>query len=208
MRQAHTMFFMTTQRVSSPSHSIEERVGTQVTHLRKSLGMTQRDFAAALTQAGMPVDASAVSRIEKGTRALRLSEAVTLASVLDVDLRVLTQGIESPDQEFAALRRYAQSLMDHAQEATFYFLTSNADAANLIGEVPTVLSTLTGAGAPKTAAEYLPWVASQIATIEVDEDLEILSGDEDEARRLRAVGYALVDRIVPTEGHEDGSEDG
>lgn len=53
---------------------------------REELKLSQRDFATRLKNAGMIADAPAISRIENGTRSLRLAEAVTIAAALDAQL--------------------------------------------------------------------------------------------------------------------------
>lgn len=67
----------------------EQAFGQAVHAHRVQKGWSQRELAERLESAGVGVDASAVSRIEKGTRAVRLSEAVILAQVLDVPLETL-----------------------------------------------------------------------------------------------------------------------
>lgn len=69
--------------------TIEQRFGQAVHEQRTLKGWSQREFAERLTDAGIAVDASAVSRIENGTRALRLVEAVVIADVLGQSLQTL-----------------------------------------------------------------------------------------------------------------------
>lgn len=73
------------QRTQTPL-TTEQTFGRAVNGTRSSKGWSQRELAERLSSAGIEVDASAVSRIEKGTRALRLSEAVVIAKVLGQSL--------------------------------------------------------------------------------------------------------------------------
>lgn len=50
---------------------------------RNDLGMSQRAFAQALTEAGVPADASRVSRIESGQADPRFSDMLILCRVLE-----------------------------------------------------------------------------------------------------------------------------
>lgn len=72
-----------------PELTTEQAFGQAVRAHRAQKGWSQRQLAELLEPVGIDVDASAVSRIEKGTRAVRLSEAVILAQVLDVPLETL-----------------------------------------------------------------------------------------------------------------------
>lgn len=83
----------------------EERFGEAVQSARTQQRISQRKFAELLTERGMPVDASAVSRIESGVRSVRLVEAMAIAEVLGTSLEWLTRGAKSPSQQLQALRQ-------------------------------------------------------------------------------------------------------
>lgn len=51
---------------------------------REQMSMTQNDLAEALTEHGMDVDPTAIVRIEKGSRGVRVEELLALAAALDV----------------------------------------------------------------------------------------------------------------------------
>lgn len=83
-----------------PNATVDARFGRAVSSARQARRLSQRDLAALLTGAGMPVDASAVSRIEAGTRSVRLREAETIAQALGMNLAALLIGDESMETHF------------------------------------------------------------------------------------------------------------
>lgn len=146
---------------TKPGRSIEQIVGESIATLRAMRGMTQRDLASALTEAGMPVDASAVSRIEKGMRSVRLAEAVIIAGVLDVDLGFLMRGILTPEMQFKEIRGYADASRRQAVRPVVDFLNGLAEAKQFLEANEGLLATL-GDDGPASADEYVPWVAKRI----------------------------------------------
>ena len=60
-----------------------EVVGQTVKLRREQVGLTQADLATALAEHGMKVDSTAVVRIERGQRALRIDQLLALAAALD-----------------------------------------------------------------------------------------------------------------------------
>lgn len=148
--------------VSSPT--TEERFGEAVSIWRKGQQLSQRKFAEALSAKGMPVDASAVSRIEKGTRSVRLVEAMTIAEVLGVELDFLISGARTPSQE---LQHY-RSLLDHSFRPLRDEVRRSAEIMDeiysLLTERPELLGDLKDeeAGSPESVEAYFEWVAHRI----------------------------------------------
>jgi transcriptional regulator with XRE-family HTH domain len=64
--------------------TFDQSVARRVRQLRERHGMTQQDLATALSNWGMPIDRSAIARLENGKRAVSLEEAMRLAFVLHV----------------------------------------------------------------------------------------------------------------------------
>jgi transcriptional regulator with XRE-family HTH domain len=107
--------------------SIEQRFGLEVANRRRSVRMSQKTLAELLTSAGLPVDASAISRIEKGTRALRLSEAHLVAQRLGFSLDDLSE-VVPPQDEYAGRRKRLDDLLAIVGESC----RAAADEANSI----------------------------------------------------------------------------
>ncbi len=61
----------------------EKLMGEYVATLRAEKGWTQAELARRLAEVGEPIHATAVTRLEKGTRSIRLNEWFALLQVLD-----------------------------------------------------------------------------------------------------------------------------
>lgn len=66
--------------------------GEGVRKLRQMKGLSQQALAGAASAAGAPMHQTTITKIESGTRATSLSEAATLAAVLDAPLADLLSG--------------------------------------------------------------------------------------------------------------------
>lgn len=84
---------------------IETGFGKRVRQARLKQDMAQRQLAHALG-----VDASAVSRLEQGGRAVRLGEAMMIAHALGTDIRELVYGPNNPTEETALLLKEIDNL--------------------------------------------------------------------------------------------------
>ncbi|WP_367273381.1 helix-turn-helix domain-containing protein [Galactobacter sp.] len=185
------------QSQSNGMGRVEQEVGQQVALLRSQASLTQRQLADKLTDAGMAVDASAVSRIEKGQRALRVSEALILADVLDVDIDYLVSGVESPDRDFRTTRRAADAMMNRLAPSIADWLNALSYAQELVSADPRLLDTLKDEEGPQAADLYLDWVTQRISELEwpAGADIEIAEEDADIRVALRRAGHALVDSV-------------
>lgn len=73
---------------------------------RGRVGLSQAALADRLAEVlNQKIDASAITRIEKYERAVRLDEAVVIAELLDVPLEAMLHDRESVDDQIAELRR-------------------------------------------------------------------------------------------------------
>ncbi len=129
--------------------------------------MSQRAFATRLEQLGLDLDASAISRIEQGKRAVKLSEADIIADALDVDLSFMTQGEKTPPQELRSARRFAEQARRELAEPIQRFMISYGHVAELLRENPDLLPLVmdkTGSTI-SSADEYFPWVKGRISEL-------------------------------------------
>ena len=184
------MFSM--QQSPKTTRTIETAVGEAIAEYRIVRGLTQRQFAEMLTAAGMPVDASAVSRIEKGTRSVRLTEAITIANILDVDLGLLVDGVRTPEEELKSIRRNADLFMTHLGGPFGLFMFGLLEAKWLLENNPHLIQTLQDEeiGTPSGPDDYLRWCAARVSRLEVDPDEEVLTRTQQEADQLMAVVQA------------------
>lgn len=86
--------------------AVERRFTRRLREERERAGISQAAIAEYLTeQLEHRVDASALSRMEKGVRAVRLDEAVAIADILGVELEALLRDRDSVDDEIDELQR-------------------------------------------------------------------------------------------------------
>lgn len=76
--------------------------------------MSQTALAERLTELGMKVDGSAVTRMERGTRAITVNELVTIAKALDASVSYLLHEASMPEVELQIARRDVADLCGHA----------------------------------------------------------------------------------------------
>ena len=79
--------------------AVARNFGARIAEARANKGMSQRTLAAVLTDRGFPLDASAISRIESGSRNLRLYEALKISDALGVSLATLLPAVASVRDE-------------------------------------------------------------------------------------------------------------
>ena len=102
-------------------------------------GLSQATLAERLAELlNQKVDASAITRIEKHERAVRLDEAVVIAELLDLPLPAMLRDSESVDEQVAELRRdlsLAQWRASQAEEELQRAQESMAAIGRLIAEL-------------------------------------------------------------------------
>lgn len=79
----------------------DKAVGLRVQAARESMEYNQSELARHLQDAGLPWSQGTLSRVETGLRAVRLTEAVTLAHVLGIGLTGLVPGAGGLDSALA-----------------------------------------------------------------------------------------------------------
>ncbi|BBX89002.1 helix-turn-helix transcriptional regulator [Mycolicibacterium boenickei] len=77
---------------------VARNFGKAVRQRRSAIGVSQRKLSELLLdKTGVKLDASAITRIEKGQRDLKLAEAAAIANVLGVGIDQLTREIEEAE---------------------------------------------------------------------------------------------------------------
>ena len=74
---------------SAHGQSYDERVGANIAEIREASGLSQTALALKLAKAGLRMSQQTITKIENGSRPLRLSEARAMAEALDCDVDVL-----------------------------------------------------------------------------------------------------------------------
>ena len=109
--------------MQSNEKPIENRFGEAGLDGRRAQGMSQKVLADVLSEKGLALDASAISRIEKGARAICLSEAAIIAEVLGFTLAEIEHP-RDPEHDFVRLR----NSIDSGLEATWKSALQVAEA--------------------------------------------------------------------------------
>lgn len=170
----------------------ETAFGARVREARQIAGMTQRQLADTVG-----LDASAISRLEQGYRAIRLGEATLIAHALKRDLRQLVYGdlVDDPRLElyaaFDELEHAAAQVRDATRAAEFG-----------IEQIKTVLGT-------SDVREYL-----SASPVDVDNVINMCSYvlnrlyEDDHPYLLRKISSELVemDQVHINLGTEDGPD--
>lgn len=171
---------------------VEADFGVRVREARQIVGMTQRQLADAVG-----LDASAISRLEQGSRAIRLGEAALIADALKTDVRQLVYGKLSDDPRLELF-----SAVDELEDAT-----SRVRDATRAAEVS--IDHLQAALERAEVREYL-----SISSVDVDSVISscayVLNAlyEDDHPNLLRRLSAQLVDMDEPrlVIGDGDGSE--
>ncbi|MCW1821421.1 MULTISPECIES: helix-turn-helix domain-containing protein [Mycolicibacterium] len=109
---------------------VARNFGKAVRQRRSAIGVSQRKLSELLLEkAGVKLDPSAITRIEKGQRDLKLAEAAAIAKVLDVSIDQLTREIKEAEpaglieirDEYQALRKAYAAVL--GQIESFYAVT-------------------------------------------------------------------------------------
>lgn len=186
------------------TRNIEKSIGEQISAMRKIKKYTQKKFAEILTDHGLPVDSSAVSRMEKGERALKISECMIVAEALEVDLTFLLRGVQTPAQELKETRKFADLCMRDMSQSFADWLLSLLVAKWELERYPELLVNVSAE--LKSHDDYLPWVAARLSELEWEWDAPdtgdsyILTRDRKEVNDLIecVIAYAKS-RITPDE---------
>ncbi|MFK4789864.1 helix-turn-helix domain-containing protein [Microbacterium sp. ZW T5_56] len=187
--------------------TVDESFGASVAKARTLRGMSQKELSSALAQLGMKVDAPAVSRIEKGQRSLRLTEATTVATALGVDLTDLLQEPGTiQERVYAAYDQIGMRTTELAQAAS-KFAQSIFRLSNLIEGAPEQLNLLKDgdAGAPATGREVPAWYSRLLRSRYWDLKRERVSQDrfaiysaDDDIDGVRAAILAAIEPSLVT----------
>lgn len=92
---------------------IEKAVGEKVRQLRIERGWSQAELSEKLDSLGWPMGQMTISRLEAGTRPLRLAEADALASAFGMTLVALLDD-DAASQETVLRQRIAAEIMAYA----------------------------------------------------------------------------------------------
>lgn len=127
----------------------EELFADRLRELRQAAGMSQAAFADRLSEVlGRAIYPSAITRIEKGDRSVRLDEAVAAARALDVPLGSLVSDKDPVDVELDQLRGRLREQEARAHEAEEEFRQSQLAMAYIERQIEALEASRNGRSAP------------------------------------------------------------
>lgn len=180
-----------------PIDEVAVAFGRGVALYRVTAGLNQRQLAERLRERGVTFDTAAISRIEKGKRSVRLSEAVAIAEALGSPLEALVSGgQDSPVTQFErASSRADQSLADF-RRAFLRMVDEWSEVVSLLDRHPELLP-LVRSPEVRSATDYLGYVASLRRQIET----ELLRTDDlDNGRYVVVRSARLRDNLAALAG--------
>ncbi|MCF6386522.1 helix-turn-helix domain-containing protein [Mycobacterium sp. MBM] len=160
---------------------VENDFGMRVRETRTIRGMTQRQLADAVG-----LDASAISRLEQGSRAIRLGEAALIADALKTDVKQLVYGDSSDDP-----RLELYSAHDELEHATAQLRDATRAAEVSLDHLKTALENSDVREHLSTSPVDVENVIAMCSYV-----LELLF-EHDHPRLLRQISAELVDMDQP-----------
>lgn len=129
---------------SVSGRDFNERVGTRLREFREERNWSQRRLAEVLRANGLKLDPSAITRIERGQRDVKLHEATALAAALRVKLdQLVRHGDDDPRQELADEFDWADEQLQKTQAALSSVAVAYVRIVQLIEEHPSLVDALT-----------------------------------------------------------------
>ncbi len=176
--------------------NFDEMVGKNVQVLRESIGISQAKLADAVSSQGRSsLHQQTIVKIEKGTRPLKLSEAVELAWALDTKVELLFEADELVIDRAARLR----SCIERFHEAE----RGIAAAAKHFDTARGALALWAGSARGHVPANVIKQ-AEYLANRDVITQIKVAMQEEENSRQQ----YQDVDgqrEVVPSDYHRDGA---
>jgi transcriptional regulator with XRE-family HTH domain len=147
--------------------SFEERFGSRMREYRLDLGLTQGGFVRVLAAYGLSLDASAISRIEKGVRAVRLGEAHVISRAFGLELDDFLRSGMTDVEEFRAARDMANRAMRSGRSNIVWMLRGFQRAGRVLDRNPSVSDSLEvdEFERPRDSQAYFEWATKRMATL-------------------------------------------
>ncbi|MFD6134583.1 helix-turn-helix domain-containing protein [Isoptericola sp. NPDC060257] len=186
-----------TDSLSEPL-TTDERVGRNVRQVRENRGLTQRELANRLRAAGWQIDTTALTRIENGSRSLRVAQLDLIATALESSIFEL---VEDERHRMQDMQMDAHSNLVAARREL-------VTALNLIFRVVNHAKAfewenLAELGQPDVTVDGYPdRVAQRVAEYAASKDAEhvqALEGyDGASVEQMQAIANALVSELFDT----------
>jgi transcriptional regulator with XRE-family HTH domain len=185
--------------------NVEPTFGKAVREARNEMGWSQQKLAERLTLAGLRIDPTAITRIERGQRSIRLSEAVTIAAELGIDLNELLHGLENPAQILAHARLQANHQMGNARLALSAMVGFFNDVAVMLEKFPEMLNLIREETSleVKDSSDYITWVARRVRAIAGRDWVPIGVNDPVRREQLQDLLHAVMEDLIASNDVSD-----
>lgn len=185
--------------------SFNKSFGERVREARDKLEWSQRKLAEALEGFDLKLDPSAVTRIERGTREVKLREATAIAAALGVSLQDLTPSPAStPREQFDACLQIAAQHGGAARQSLALMAVQVTLALHLLDHHPDLVEEYLSA-TPRDLGEGVVEAFRQV----VSKSPAGVAASAEQADLLNAVVAAVVSNLIGVdEAVSDGDGDG
>ncbi len=185
--------------------TFEKAFGARVRDARDGMQWSQRKLAEELERLGVKLDPSAVTRIERGTREVKLREAAAIATALGVKLEDLAPPpTATPREQFDAWVLSAGEQLAVARRALAAMVSSYAMALHVIDHHPDVLRSfgidLTDISSKDGHAQGVSSATAQAIAKKLSDELSsspaALSADAGQAEALKLIAEAAMSNLI------------
>ncbi|MBB3041140.1 helix-turn-helix transcriptional regulator [Nocardioides soli] len=152
----------------------DKEVGERIRALRMERGLTQTELAERLTDLGLPMQQQTILKIEKGTRALKLNEGMTVATALSQTLEsLIPESLER--RAVSGLRSLAAQIRRRTMSAVDMLIDAELDARELSKHLEAL---------PQQIQDLIPGHIRDVAGLSAEElfAMDILAAREHEAK--------------------------
>lgn len=182
----------------SDAKSVSSAFGERIRDARKARdNMSQRALAEAVAKFGLQLDPSAITRIERGERSVKVDEAVAIAAALETTVGFLL-GEESQDAYSLAQiwRHSANAAMPSARSSLADYLSHVADIKFALTEYPELIPAMHYGDEVETPDDYLTWVLGRVRTIMADSFRFVAVQSEEDLERIAEIGQAVFEGMI------------
>lgn len=175
---------------SEPGASPDVIVGRNIRERREELELTQRELVERLGALGWAIDTPAITRIEKGTRALRVNQLTLIAQALETipesffeDAASVVSGLRAEvHRGLLKARRGLVEALSGAQQV-WQMTRDREDGVNLLRE----------SGLPLEPDAYLDWLSARVERYARASDTErVMVFESDDRAKLLAIAEAVL----------------